>query len=122
MNEAVVKTCGSCEHSTPSTVENMTGFVWCTKRQKVGGCMEAVFHNPDWKRECAAFSAVANARRLTEAVPASDEDSLLPSTGALTTSIPLAIPSVRVSVQPTQPTRPLTKKTQTPDLFADLFM
>lgn len=122
MNAVAVNTCGSCEHSIPSTVENMTGFTWCTKRQKVGGNMEAVFHNPDWQRECPAFSAIANAGRLTEAIPASDKDSLLPSTGALTTSIPIFIPSVHIPVQPSQPTRPMTKKTQTPDLFADLFM
>lgn len=122
MNAAVVKTCCSCEHSIPSTVENMTGFAWCTKRQKVGGNMEAVFHNPDWNRECAAFSSVANAGRLTKAVPARDKDALLPSTGSLTTSIQIVIPAVHVPVQSTQPKRPMTKKTQTPDLFAELFM
>jgi hypothetical protein len=122
MNAAVVKAYGSCEHSIPSTVENMTGFAWCTKRQKVGGNMEAVFHNPDWQRECAAFSAVANAGRLIQAVPASDKDALLLSTGSLTTSIPIVIPSVHDPVQPKQPTRPMTKKTQNPDLFADIFM
>ncbi len=122
MNAAVVKTCGSCEHSIPSTVENMTGFAWCTKRQKAGGNMEAVFHNPDWPRECAVFSTIAITSLLPEALPLSDKDVLLPSTGTLTTDIPMPIASVQIAVQPTQSSRPIPKKAQTPDLFADLFM
>jgi len=51
MNAAAVKTCGFCEHSTQSTVENMMGFVWCKKRQEAGGTMEAVFLNPGWPTE-----------------------------------------------------------------------
>lgn len=122
MTAAVIKTCGSCANSIPSTVESMTGFAWCTKRNKVGGNMEAVFYNPDWKRECAAFAPATIPGELGANSPVSDKDGLLPSTGALTTSIPIVIPSAHVLVQSTQPTRPMTKMTQTLDLFADLFM
>lgn len=122
MNAAVVKTCGSCEHSIPSTVENMTGFAWCTKRQKAGGNMEAVFHNPDWPRECAVFSTIAITGLRPEELPLSDKDVVLPSTGTLTTSIPMPMPHVQISVQTTEVSRPMPKKAQTPDLFADLFM
>jgi hypothetical protein len=81
-----------------------------------------VYHNPDWQRECAAFSPAAISGELGAKTPVSDKDGLLPSTEALTTSIPIVIPSAHVLVQSTQPTRPMTKKTQAPDLFADLFM
>lgn len=115
MNAALVKTCGSCEHSTPSTVENMTGFVWCMKRQKAGRSMEAVFYNPDWQRECAAFSSLSMKG-------AASKDAVLPSTDSMTSSIPMVVQSAPVPAK-TAPSPVLkTKATQTPDLFADLFI
>ena len=122
MTAAVVKTCGSCANSIPSTVENMTGFSWCTKRNKVGGNMEAVFYNPDWKRECAAFAPATIQGELGANSPVSDKNSLLLSTVALTISIPIVTPSAHVPVLSAQLTRSITKKPQTPDLFADLFL
>jgi hypothetical protein len=119
---AAVKSCGSCEHSTPSTVENMTGFVWCKKREEAGGTMEAVFYNPEWQRQCAAFTDINLTGRLIEPSPFYDEKGLLPSTMALTASIPMAMPQVRALVQPTQSVSQVRKKIQTSDLFPDLFM
>ena len=122
MNAAAVKTCGSCEHSTPSTVENMTGFVWCKKRQEAGGTMEAVFHNPDWKRHCVAFSAITLTGRLIDQSPICDSKVVLPSTETMTTSIPVAMPPVHALVQPTLPVSQIRKKSQTSNMFTDLFM
>ncbi len=115
MNAALVKTCGSCEHSTPSTVENMTGFVWCMKRQQAGRSMEAVFHNPDWQRECVAFSSLAMKG-------AAMKDAVLPSTDSMTSSIPMLIQAAPATVK-TVPSPVLNAKaSHTPDLFADLFI
>ena len=115
MNAASVKTCGSCEHSTPSTVENMTGFVWCTKRKQVGRSMEAVFHNPDWPRDCSAFSSLSKQGAETL-------DGFFTSTESITTSIAIA-----VTVPPVPSIAPSSlflaaKPTQTADMFADLFI
>ncbi len=115
MNAASVKTCGTCEHSTPSTVENMTGFVWCMKRQKPGRSMEAVFHNPNWQRECVAYSSLA----VSESV---NKETVLPGTGSMTSSIPMVVQTAPIPVE-TAPSPVLKAKvSQTPDLFADLFI
>lgn len=115
MNAALVKTCGSCEHSTPSTVENMTGFVWCMKRQKAGRSMEAVFHNPDWQRECAAFSSLAGKETF-------NKEAVIPSTGTMTSSIPILIQAAAVPVKTVPPPVLKANASHTPDLFADLFI
>lgn len=115
MNAALVKTCGSCEHSTPSTVENMSGFVWCMKRQQAGRSMEAVFHNPDWQRECVAFSSMP--------IKGADSgDAVLPSTDSITTSVPIAVMGAPVPVKTSPAPFLPSKASQTADLFADLFM
>lgn len=123
MNAASVKTCGSCEHSTPSTVENMAGFVWCKKRQEAGGTMEAVFHNPAWQRECVAHSPAVEMGGFIAISTSCDKNVVLPSTGGvMTASVPMVIPAERIPVKTAPATPLITKGSQTPDLFADLFI
>jgi hypothetical protein len=120
MESTAIKACGNCEHSTPSTVENLERFVWCTKRQEMGGCMEAVFLSPHQERECRAFMV-----RGSDAVAAEEPglllaEAALPSTREMVSTIPMAIPAPdlkRMAVEPSPPAKPTTA-----DLFVDLFI
>lgn len=84
--------------------------------------MEAVFHNPEWQRQCAAFSGITLAGQRNGSDPHYDEKALLPSTSAITESIPMAIPSVHALVQPPRSVSKGRKPIQASDLFTDLFM
>jgi hypothetical protein len=115
MNTALLKTCGSCDHSTPSTVENMTGFMWCMKRQQAGRSMEAVFHNPDWQRQCVAFSSLAGKETF-------NKDAVIPSTESMTSSIPMVVQAAPIPVKAAPSPVLKAKASHTPDLFSDLFI